>query len=98
MIDEKKLIERLQEWANRNEMNGYLTAFEIIQDCIKVVEEQLKVVDWIPVSKRLPEFCKHEWIYVDCCRLSDTIYYDVKCEKCKKEKSIVIKRVQDEEI
>lgn len=94
MIDEKKFIEYI-------DAGHYRSAYEKVfseNDVVNMIKKQPKVGGWIPVSKRLPKICKHEWIYVDCCRMSDTIYYDVKCEKCKKEKSIVIKRVQDEEI
>lgn len=40
MIDEKKLIEELQRFANSNEMIEYTTAYDVVQDCIGIVENQ----------------------------------------------------------
>ena len=54
MIDEKKLIEELQGFANSNEMIEYTTAYDVVQDCIAMVENQPKA-DWIPCEERLPE-------------------------------------------
>ena len=53
MIDEKKLIEELQGFANSNEMIEYITAYDVVQDCIGIVEKQPKT-DWIPCEERLP--------------------------------------------
>lgn len=51
MIDEKKLIEELKEWADS------VPPFEsdIIIDVIGFVEEQPKIGEWIPCSERLPD-------------------------------------------
>lgn len=51
MIDEKKLIEELKEWADS------VPPFEsdIITDVIGFVEEQPKIGEWTPCSERLPE-------------------------------------------
>lgn len=53
MIDEKKLIEELQRFSNSNEMIEYTTAYDVVQDCIGIVENQPKT-DWIPCEERLP--------------------------------------------
>lgn len=39
-ISKSALIEQLIEWANRNEMMGYLTSLDIVRECIGVVENQ----------------------------------------------------------
>ena len=54
MIDEKKLIEELQRFANSNEMIEYTTAYDVVQDCIAMVENQPKT-DWIPCEVKLPK-------------------------------------------
>ena len=48
MIDEKKLIE---------EFDKKLYAMQIVpmREVIKIIKEQPKVGEWIPVSERLPE-------------------------------------------
>lgn len=52
MIDEKKLIERLQRCVdtsdNSNFTNGLLSAIDI-------VNQQPKIGEWIPCSQRMPE-------------------------------------------
>lgn len=52
MIDEKKLIERLQKCIrvsdDANFTNGLLSAIDI-------VNQQPKIGEWIPCSERLPE-------------------------------------------
>lgn len=53
MIDEKKLIEQLQSFSNSNEMIEYTTAYDVVQDCIGIVENQPKT-DWISCEERLP--------------------------------------------
>ena len=55
MINEKRLIEELTGLATSNETMGYLTAFDVVQDCIGIVEKQPKVGEWIPCSERLPD-------------------------------------------
>lgn len=47
MIDEKKLIEELEEYTQRS---GYASVGEIME----IVYEQPKIGEWIPVSERLP--------------------------------------------
>lgn len=56
MIDEKKLIEVLEDYKN-NEWNKnlYLLLSTIVDDCIDFVENQPKIGEWIPCSERLPE-------------------------------------------
>lgn len=47
VIDEKKLLEKLEELKFANEQKGYDTAKDIIQEIINLVNEQPKA-DWIP--------------------------------------------------
>ena len=57
MIDEKKLLQHLNDWAmqeapfteeqNRDE-------YDVIMECIKAVEEQPKA-DWIPCEVKMPK-------------------------------------------
>lgn len=54
MIDEKKLIDELNEWSNLDkEMN------ELVLLCIdtfkRMINKQPKVGEWIPCSDKLPE-------------------------------------------
>lgn len=65
MIDEKNLIEKLQEWAN----NALPLESDIITDVIGVIEEQPKIGEWIPCSERLPE--ERDW-HLAVFRESDT--------------------------
>lgn len=51
MIDKKRLIEILEEWAD----NALPIESDIVTDVIDVVEEQPKASEWIPCSERLPE-------------------------------------------
>ena len=51
MIDEKKLIEDLKQYAHLSAGDSVDT----IKVIIKIVEEQPKVGEWIPCSERLPE-------------------------------------------
>ena len=53
MIDEKKLLEKLEELKFANEERGYDTAKDVIQEIINLVDEQPKT-DWIPCEERLP--------------------------------------------
>ena len=53
MIDEKKLIEILEDWKSKNEEKGYDTAKDLIQEMLYIVNEQPKT-DWIPCEERLP--------------------------------------------
>jgi hypothetical protein len=53
MIDEKKLLEKLEELKFANEERGYDTAKDVTQEIINLVNEQPKT-DWIPCEERLP--------------------------------------------
>ena len=53
VIDEKKLIEILEDWKFKNEEKGYDTAKDLVQEMIYIVNEQPKT-DWIPCEERLP--------------------------------------------
>lgn len=66
MIDEKRLIDELNEWSNLDEeMN------ELVLLCIdtfkRMINKQPKVGEWIPIEERLPE----EYKYID----EETGYY-----------------------
>ncbi len=50
MIDEKELIDKLQEWADE----ALPFESDIVTDVIGLIEEQPKVGEWIPVSEQLP--------------------------------------------
>lgn len=52
MIDEKKLIEILKEWAD----SVLPLESDIVTDVIGVVEEQPQIGEWMPCSERLPSF------------------------------------------
>ena len=60
MIDEKKLLENRPEYLNPNMDDEIKSAHNKgWNDCNKywfnIIEEQLKVNEWIPVSERLPD-------------------------------------------
>lgn len=57
MIDEKKLIEKITTFGERMTKNGMQGDFhsKIIKAITRIIEEQPKVGEWIPVSERLPE-------------------------------------------
>lgn len=62
MIDEKKLIDELNEWSNLDkEMN------ELVLLCIdtfkRMINKQPKVGEWIPFNKKEP---KEEGLYLCC--------------------------------
>lgn len=52
MIDEKRLIERLERWKQSGIEAHEKKAFELAIDLIKI---QPKVDEWIPCSERLPK-------------------------------------------
>lgn len=56
MIDEKKLILHLNDWMlQESYLRQLKNPADIISECIKAVEEQPKISEWIPCSERLPE-------------------------------------------
>lgn len=57
MIDERKLIEVLEDFAkDEGSLAIYGTKLKtIIYDCIIEVENQPKIGDWIPCNKQLPK-------------------------------------------
>lgn len=59
MIDEKKLIEEMQEEYRKNIQNeksiGDVLLNEGFKNAIAFVKKQPKVMEWIPVTERLPE-------------------------------------------
>ena len=61
MIDEKKLIEQLRESNYHHASNS---REEVLLDrTIRIVLEQPKVGEWIPVDERLPENCSSVLMY-----------------------------------
>ena len=56
MIDEKRLIETLEDYKN-NDWNKklYTSLPAVVDDCIDFVDNQPKIGEWIPCSERLPE-------------------------------------------
>lgn len=58
MIDEKKLIEKLNAWyeslSPRTDMQDSIKC-DVIDNVITMIEDVEKVGEWIPVSERLPE-------------------------------------------
>lgn len=56
MIDEKKLMEILKEWAD----SAPPFESDIVTDVIGIVEEQPKVNEWTSVSERLSDNSKYE--------------------------------------
>ena len=64
MIDEKKLLEKLEELKFANEQKGYDTAKDIIQEIINLVNEQPKA-DWIPCEVELPKENTEVWVTVE---------------------------------
>lgn len=62
MIDEKKLIEELRKSNLHHASNS---REEVLLDrTIRIVKEQSKVGEWIPVEERLPE--EGEWVLCQC--------------------------------
>lgn len=55
MINEKKLLEKLEELKFANEERGYDTAKDVVQEIINLVNEQPQTDKWIPCEERLPE-------------------------------------------
>lgn len=57
MIDEKKLIEMLRYDISCFETDGMKDSEMYIRadDMIRMIEGQLKIGEWVPVSERLPE-------------------------------------------
>lgn len=62
MIDEKKLILHLNDWMLQESFLRWMkNPADTIADCIKAIEEQPKIGEWIPCSERLPE--EHDSIF-----------------------------------
>lgn len=63
MIDEKKLIEELEMHCNNINPNSLLYLVKgAWDDCIKIINRQPKVGEWIPCSERLPKDENREYI------------------------------------
>ena len=56
MIDEKKLIEDLKQYAHLSAGDSVDT----IKVIIKIVGDQTKIGEWIPCSERLPEMHRED--------------------------------------
>lgn len=63
MIDENKLITELEKLKQEVNMPSDIVWNNLLKVCIDTVNEQPKVGDWIPVSKRLPEENKNSEYY-----------------------------------
>lgn len=70
MIDEKKLIEELEDMigmlpthyiGKKDEENAYLDA---INRTLSAVKRQSKVKEWIPIEERMPK--EYDYILVTC--------------------------------
>lgn len=56
MIDEKQLILHLNDWLLQESILRQMkNPADVISDCIKAVEEQPKIDEWIPCSERMPD-------------------------------------------
>lgn len=53
MIDEKKLIVEINQMVYKSEMHS--PRYYALEEVLNIVEQQLKVGEWIPCSERLPE-------------------------------------------
>lgn len=63
MIDEKKLIEELEMHCNNINPNSLLYLVKgALDDCIKIINRQPKVGEWIPCSERLPKVENREYL------------------------------------
>lgn len=70
MIDEKELVEQVKSLrvtitglrAGKSILNEYAQHFK--DSVIKIIDEQQRVGEWIPVEERLPESC--EYVLVSC--------------------------------
>lgn len=52
MIDEKKLIMHLNDWMLQESYSEAMkNPADVIAECIKAVEEQPKIGEWIPCSE-----------------------------------------------
>lgn len=72
MIDEKKLIKDLEEWKNESPDTEEESIWNnAINQCIREVNRQPKVGEWIPVEEGLPE--EHE--IVDITYVSEIYEY-----------------------
>ena len=55
MIDEKKLKKELREKICPEKFGERCNSLEVIYAILQLIDEQLKVGEWIPCSERLPE-------------------------------------------
>ena len=61
MIDEKKLLKKLNTWheslSPRTDIRDSIKC-DVIDNVITMIEDTEKVGEWIPVSEKLPEPCE----------------------------------------
>lgn len=55
MIDEKKLIAEIREKIIPEKFGERCNALDVIYAVLRVIDEQPKVGEWIPVEERLPK-------------------------------------------
>ena len=55
MIDEKKLIAEIREKIIPEKFGEQCNALDVIYAVLRVIDEQPKVGEWIPVEERLPK-------------------------------------------
>lgn len=79
MIDEKKLIEELENLKTKTLIfKSYLTFDNAIDTAIDTVKKQSKVNEWIPVEKRLPEKDGKYLVYYSC-EIDGSVGEDKEC-------------------
>lgn len=74
MINEKKLLKKLEELKFANEEKGYDTAKDVVQECIEIVKNQPQADKWIPCEERLPS---ENGLYLATYECEDEITVDV---------------------
>lgn len=55
MIDEKKLIDKLEDWIRTDYFEDWSARNFILNDIIAEINKMPKVGEWISVSERLPD-------------------------------------------
>lgn len=74
MIDEKELMEKINEMIYRAEMHS--AVYYALCEVIEFIEHQRKEGEWIPCSERLPKCEEEVWIITDRGTTTTAIYED----------------------